>query len=142
MPTRTARLPIDLARQLLAFEATQGGGLKGSAALSVCAKMREPLGKVLGVDGFRSLVARALAMAGSEVRWLREINIAPDGVVHGVDEVWAKLSHTEIQEGEIALVAELLGLLVIFIGPYLTERLLHASWPKLRSLNSKTEGAL
>ena len=114
----------------------------GSAAISVCEKMREPLGKVLGIDGFRSLVARALVMAGSEIAWLRKIHVEPDGVLRGVSEAGAQIGSAEIQKGEVALVAELLGLLVIFIGPYLTERLLHASWPKLRSFNSKNEGAL
>lgn len=141
MSTRVTGRPNDLARQLLVFETRKAANPTSSPALSVCEKMREPLGKLLGVDGFRSLVSRALVIAGSEIAWLRGIEIAPGGGLRFAEGARAKLSPAQVEDGEVALVAELLGLLVTFIGSYLTEQLLHGIWPKLRSLNSPKEGA-
>lgn len=44
----------------------------------------------------------------------------------------AKVAATAIAEGESLLFAELLGLLVAFIGEALTLRLVREAWPKLR----------
>jgi hypothetical protein len=49
--------------------------------------------------------------------------------------VESKLDPRAIAEGEVVLVADLLGLLVTFIGPALTVQLLGDVWPNLDDLN-------
>ena len=137
MPNNATLTLKDVARRLLAYEAAsnKSDAAKNAATFCVCEKMRTPLGKLLGVGGFRSLLSRALALAAAEVPWLRALHINPDGSLKGLDELLAKQDLPVISEGEVVLIAELLGLLVTFIGPALTQQLLGDIWPKLDDLN-------
>ena len=59
-----------LASRLMAHE---GGTAKSthaekSVAFRACEKLRQPLSRLAGVAGFRSLLSRAMAMASGEVR--------------------------------------------------------------------------
>jgi hypothetical protein len=123
----------EFARRVLAYEAVSGTRTHGadSAAYLVCEKLREHLGKLIGIGGFRSLLSRALALAGAEVPWLRALQINADGSLEGVDGLDKKPGSRTLAEGEVALVSQLLGLLVTFIGPELTLRLLHDIWPDM-----------
>ena len=113
----------------------------GSAAFHVNDKLRQPLSTLAGVSGFRSLLSRALALARGEVPWLRAVHIGADGALEGLDELRAQLSPAEIAEGEAVLIAQLIGLLVTFIGESLTVHLMHDVWPEIstRDLSSETE---
>jgi hypothetical protein len=124
-------MPREFARRLLAFEGEAQGDLatEGPAAFRVCEKLREPLSKLMGVDGFRSLFARAQVLAGTEISWLRQVQIKENGALEGLAEREADLEPAAIVEGEVVLVGHLLGLLVVFIGPALTLGLLHDIWP-------------
>lgn len=105
----------------------------------VCEKLRQPLSMLAGVAGFRSLLSRALALAGDEVRWLKAVHVKADGSLEGLDE--AQLSDAEIAAGEAVLVARLIGLLVTFIGEALTVHLVQEAWPEasLGGLDSEPE---
>ncbi|MEO6785319.1 MAG: hypothetical protein ABI318_04220, partial [Chthoniobacteraceae bacterium] len=72
MPVSTAPNLKQFARRLLVCEAatTQPADVKDSAAFRVCEKLRGPLGKLMGIGGFRSLFSRALVLACTEVPWL------------------------------------------------------------------------
>ena len=133
-----------LARRLLALEAASADTreAEGSPAFRVCEKLRQPLSTLTGTAGFRSLLSRALALANQEVRWLRAVHVNSDGSLDLTGLGGAQLSGAEIAEGQAVLVAQLLGLLVTFIGPALTLRLLQEAWPEapLGGLNSGSEG--
>lgn len=124
------------ARRLLSYELENGksADAKDSAAFHVCEKLRGPLGKFLGLGGFRALLFRAQALASKEVPWLHAIEIKPDGSLEGLDELEGKFKASVVAEGEIILVAELLGLLITFIGAHLTLRLVQEIWPELDDL--------
>ena len=132
-----------LARELLALEAATATSAAGSrsAAFHVNDKLRRRLSTLAGVDGFRSLLSRALALAKGEVGWLRAIRVEPDGTLEGLDDALAHLSADEFAEGETVLVARLIGLLTTFIGEGLTLRLVQDVWPEIaaRDPNSGTE---
>lgn len=123
----------EFARRLLAYESgsAQRAEDKNSAVLCVCERLRESLGKFLGVGGFQALLSRALALADKQVPWLGGLQIKGDGALEGLEEVEAKFDSRELAEGEVVLVAQLLGLLLTFIGPALTLRLLQDIWPKM-----------
>jgi len=126
-----------LAERLLAYEAAAGTppggkspGEENSALFRVCDTLRQPLARLLGIAGFRALFSRALALAGREVSWLRALHIKADGTLEGLAELEAKLPADEIARGELALMTRVLELLVTFIGPALTLRLIQEVWPK------------
>jgi hypothetical protein len=63
------------------------------------------------------------------------VRVKADGTLAMPEEVHAQIKADKFFEGRIVLVAQLLGLLVAFIGENLTLRLVRESWPKL-ALNS------
>jgi hypothetical protein len=132
MRDTTPAMPTGFARRLLAFEVASGNpsGAQDSAAFRVSEKLRGPLARLLGIDSFRSLLSRAQALAGAEVPWLINLEIKTDGSWQELSGLQVKLDADAIAEGEVFLVGQLLGLLVIFIGPALTLQVVHDIWPK------------
>ncbi len=124
-------MPKELARRLLVHVAAVSKSASGdtSAAFRICEELRVPLGKMLGVEGFRSLLARAQVLASADIPWLKAMVIEQDGSFTGLQERMVRLDVRATADGELALVGHLLGLLVVFIGPALTLRLLHEVWP-------------
>jgi hypothetical protein len=125
-----------LARRLLEHEASSSrpAEAQNSTAFHVCEKLREPLGKLLGGGGVRALLSRAQALAGKEVPWLLGLTLTAYGSIDGLDELEGKFKAHVVAEGEIVLVAELLGLLATFIGAELTQRFLNEIWPDMEDL--------
>ena len=119
----------NLARRLIALEAARAPSDEPvGAAVRVCDKLRVLLTKLVGVVGFRSLMTRAMALATAEVPWLESVQVRADGSFEGFDE--ARLHQGADPEGEagVVVVAQLLGLLVTFIGEPLTLSLVRDSW--------------
>ncbi|MEI7819481.1 MAG: hypothetical protein WCK55_01085 [Verrucomicrobiota bacterium] len=77
---------------------------------------------------------RALSLASTEDPSLRPVRVKADGSLEGLEELQAQGNPAEIAEGSVELVAQLLGLLVAFIGENLTLQMVREVWPKL-SLN-------
>jgi hypothetical protein len=103
-------------------------------AFSVCEKLRPQLATLMGSGGFRALLSRALVLTQAEVSWLRGLHVKPDGTLGGLDGLPMQLNSDSRIEGGVVLLAQLLGLLVAFIGEDLTLRLVLEVWPKA-SLN-------
>lgn len=120
------------AQRLLVHENRSGKatGSDKAAMFRICEKLRVSLGKLMGVAGYRSLFSRAMALAGADVPWLRGLHVGADGTLEGLAELKSKLTAEQIGEGEVALVAQLLELMVTFIGPALTLQLLRDVWPE------------
>jgi hypothetical protein len=127
----------DFADRLIAYETrgNKSSETKTPAACLVGEKLRPHLATLMGNVGFRALLSRALALANAEVPWLRAVRVKADGSFEELDELGAQVDPDEIFEGRVVLLAELLGLLVTFIGEDLTLRLVREVWPKL-SLNN------
>jgi hypothetical protein len=138
MPNNATPKLRGFARQLLAHDAASGksAGTNDFKAFRVCEKLREPLSRLTGVGGYRTLLSRALALAGAGIPWLRALHIKADGSLEGLEELVAKLDSGKIAEGEVSLLSQLLGLLITFIGPALTLRLLRDIWPGMNDLES------
>jgi hypothetical protein len=111
-------------------------------AFHACEKLRPSLASLMGNGGFRALFSRALALAGAEIPWLRVANVKADGYLEGLEELDAKANPEKIFEGGVVLLAQLLGLLVAFIGESLTLRLVREVWPEVSvsDLNSGKGG--
>lgn len=126
-----------LAGRLIAVDA---GGAKSSrnqraTAFPVAEKLRPHLATLMGNDGYRALLMRARALASEEVAWLRSMRVAADGSLERLDPAGALVGAAEMLEGRVVLVAQLLGLLVDFIGESLTLRLVREVWPKIAPEN-------
>jgi hypothetical protein len=105
---------------------------KVSTAWLVSEKLRPRLAIFMGAVGFQALLFRALMLANAEVPWLRAVHVKADGSLEGPNELGAQVSPDDILEGCVVLLAQLLGLLVAFIGEDMTLRLMSDVWPKLR----------
>ena len=80
-----------------------------------------------------------LALAGAEVPALRALQPRADCSSEGFKELEAKLDSLAIDEVQVVFVAQLLGLLMTFIGGALTLRLLANIWPKLDEQDFKKD---
>ena len=123
----------NFAKRLIVYEA---GGNKsweknGSGDLLVGEKLRPPLSRLMGNGGFRALLSRALVLANAEVPWLRSVHVRPDGSLEGFEELHSQLGADKFLEGRVVLLAQVLGLLVAFIGETLTVHLVRDVWPKI-----------
>ena len=123
----------DLAERLIAYETrrNKSSETKTPTACLVGENLRPHLATLMGNVGFRALLSRALALANAEVPWLSAVQVNADGSFQGLDELGAQVDPDEIFEGCVVLLAQLLGLLVAFIGENLTLRLVREVWPKL-----------
>jgi hypothetical protein len=137
----------DFAERLIAYETrgNQSSATKIPATFHVCEKLGQHLSILTGNAGFRALLSRALALANSEVPWLRAVQVKADGSLDGLEELRAQpqLDPDEFLEGQIVLLTQLLGLLVAFIGANLTVSLVREAWPKvsLKELDFGTGGS-
>jgi len=141
--SRSTSMMRGLAQRLVDREANGKKPLNARAAFGeVVAKLRRPLVALTGVNGFRALLSRALALANAEVRWLNAVHIKADGSLECPAEV-AQLDKKEVAIGEAVLIAHFLGLLVTFIGESLTSRLVQDAWPgaPIKDFDSITAGA-
>ncbi len=106
---------------------------------SVVEKLGLPLATLMGSTGFRTLLLRALTLASAEVTWLQAVQVNANGSLEGLQELRGQLDPKEFRRGKVVLLAQLLGLLVAFIGENLTLRIIRETWPKfsLPNLDSK-----
>jgi hypothetical protein len=120
----------DLAHRLLVYEAGAGKASE-PPAIRVYEKLRQSLGEFVGVAGFQSLASRALTLARPEVPSLSAALVAADGSLQGLGEIATQfgMGKDSATDGEIILIARLLGLLRLFLGEALTLSLLRSTWP-------------
>ena len=87
----------NFARHLIIHEAKilEPAGSHPPAAFPVVEKLRPHLAILMGRIGFRSLLARALALAGAEVPWLRAVRVNAEGGLEGLKELHARLDPDE-----------------------------------------------
>ncbi len=128
-----------LAKRIIACDAKGDKSSRSGTvpAFPVTGKLRPHLATLMGNAGYRALLMRALALASAEVAWLRGLRVAADGTLEALVEPGPPVDPKEIFKGRVALLAQLLGLLVAFIGESLTLRLVREIWPTvaLGSLN-------
>lgn len=127
----------NLARRLLAHEAGNGGqedqgdvGALADAAERAGDRLRLHLAKIIGPAGFQALLARALILAKAEFSWLAEVRVERDGALSGLRAAAEGRERAEVTAGFAAVLAHILGLLVVFIGEDLTRRLVRQVWPE------------
>lgn len=128
----------DFAQQILAFEAAahNPSARNTPAVFRVFEALRRPLSTLCGASGCRALLARALTVAKAQVPGLSAVQIKPDGSLEGLSEI----CNIADREAGIVLIAQLLGLLVAFIGESLMLHILLDVWPDLTVLDTRPSG--
>lgn len=123
----------DLAERLITHESAVEQNARESVPVVfvVCSKLRRPLSTLAGVTGFSSLLARALVLAKDEVPSLDAVKVTTDGFLEFSGEIQPHSDHGELNGGGIVLVAQLIGLLALFIGEPLALRMLRETWPDI-----------
>jgi hypothetical protein len=122
----------DLARRLLADDPAGVEPPRDEAErlARAVARLRAPLVKLIGAAGFASLLGRALALAGRRAPALEGLAVQPGGALGGFDlGPQDPATADATRRGGEALVAELLGLLITFVGRPLTLSLVREAWP-------------
>jgi hypothetical protein len=116
----------DLARSLVASEAEASTPSlqTDTASERVYERLRRKLGSPVGVDGFRALASRALALAKEESHGLSAVQIAANGGLRGLGEAESQTDEEESAESGVILIAQLLGLFLAFLGEATTLRLI------------------
>jgi hypothetical protein len=109
-----------------------GASVEGRGdAFPVTDSLRLYLATLMGSRGVHALLVRALALATRDAPWLSAATVSSDGDLEGLAEIGSVVGPAELLEGRVALLAQLLGLLVVFIGPSLTSRLVGEFWPEI-----------
>ena len=132
----------DLAHRLLEYEsgANKSSEPRKSATLRVYEKLRDGLSEFAGTAGFESIASRALTLARTEAPSLNAVQVSSDGELHGLGRDLGEIENPinidkdragELQagEGEIILIARILGLLLLFLGEAIVLGLLRVTWP-------------
>lgn len=129
-PTQQMR---DFAADLIAYESSgnESSRTKNPAVFSVYEKLHPSLAALMGTIGVRTLFLRSLELAGREVPSLCAVQVKTDGSLAGLDKLEVQADPEQLAKGNAVLVAQLLGLLVSFIGEKLTLQLVREIWPKL-----------
>jgi hypothetical protein len=107
------------------------------AVIRVNEKLRASLIRLAGAAGFRTLLTRALIVAkmrAADTPGISEVQVMPNGSLEGLDA--ALPDDGETAEAGLLLIAQLLELLVVFIGEHLVLRLLSDVWPGLSLVDS------
>jgi hypothetical protein len=121
-----------LAQHLIAYEEGAVGDHSEAhmpAVFYVSEKLRHPLWTLAGSSGFRSLLTRALTLAKAQAPELSTVQVRPDGSLDGLG------SEARDAEAGVILIAQLLELLVTFIGETIVMNLVLDSWPNFSDIN-------
>ncbi len=121
------------AAHLIAQDVKLKNGSRSSPAtpFSVIEKLRPPLMNLMGSTGFNALLSRSLVLATTEIPSLRDIGLNAEGMWEGLAALEVKLDADSFLEARVVVLAQLLGLLVAFVGEALTLRLMAEIWPNL-----------
>ncbi len=134
MTTRQATPQLkNLALRLLAHEAKNSPTpAKLAEALEVCCqRLHKRLDSLIGTGGFRALLERALFLAKREHPWLKAVVISDDPgcELRLLSEAMNGKQPADIKEALSIILANVLWLLVTFIGEDIAFGLIEEAWP-------------
>ena len=135
MPSTAFAKAQETARQLLLIEA----GAEQSPLVCVWEKLRNHLGSLVGVAGFRTLLHRSLVIAQRRFGSLKKLSVADNGALVGFDEFATPLLPAQVKDASSALVGEVIVLLETFMGEELTRQLLEELWPQKKLASAPAE---
>ncbi len=122
---RASPTTYELAERLIAYEAALDRTLQLdlSETCHVCEKLRRSLSTLVGPEGYRSLLARALILAERETPLFGAVKVKEDGSIEGLTGKATKAN--------VVLIGHFLHLMETFIGEAVTVWLLNDIWKDL-----------
>jgi len=125
---KPSQAALEMARSLIAASQSVPDP-DARAAVLVNENLRLSLVRFAGADGFVALLRRALALASEQMPMLQHAKVGADGRTEDLDRLF---NHDDAvrQEAAAAITAQLLELLVTFIGEPLTRRLVREACPE------------
>jgi hypothetical protein len=128
----------ELARQVMAQLPRAGlpAADESTATFHAIVRLRPHLAVLMGNGGTRTLLLRALALAGAETPWLRAVRVDASASLEGLEKPQAELAPQDFLEGKVVLLAQVFSLMATFIGQAMTLRLVQESWPEVPVLGS------
>ena len=122
-----------LARRLLAHESKKSPSpVKLDEALEVCCqRLHKGLDPLIGAGGFRALLDRALYLAKKEHSWLHGVELEdyPGCELNALQEAMEGQKPAVINETFTVILANVIWLLVTFIGEDIALGLVDELWP-------------
>jgi hypothetical protein len=121
----------DFARRLFEHEA---GGCQGAqdfvdAMERACRALQTRLTPLLSASGVNALLGRAATLAARDFPFLISASAMPDCRMDGLRQSAEGHEPAEVAEALIAILANFLSLLVMFIGESLSLRKVSEAWP-------------
>ena len=127
---------LDLVERLLAYEAAHNSPEENvPAVFHVAEKLRRPFTRLAGTAGFCSLASRALTLAKATVPALSAVQIKPDGSLEGLN---AMGDRDQVAKAGAMFVAQLLALLILFIGERFMLGFVRSVWPDVPVSEQRT----
>src|SRR5438128_8472763 len=121
----------DFARRL--FEHEAGGRQRAQdfvdAMERACQALQTRLTPLLSASGVNALLGRAVTLAAREFPFLISASGMPDCRMHGLRQAVEGHEPAKVAEALVAILANFLWLLVMFIGESLSLRTVKAAWP-------------
>lgn len=122
-----------LALRLLEHEAaTSGNPHEPVKAIELCCqRLHDRLDRLIGAGGFRALLNRALHLAKKKYAWLEGVGIEdyPGCEFKDLREAVKGKKPATVNEACTLILANVIWLLVIFIGEDITIGLIQEAWP-------------
>lgn len=102
----------------------------GDALRLGCERLRSQISTLVGPDGYRALLSRAVALAVREHPLLGAAQVDSEGRLTRLEEFTGSCDTVEAEESACAaILANLLALLASFLGTEITRQLLRSAWP-------------
>ena len=125
-----------LALRLLEHEATRLGNFNEpvQAIELCCRRLHDRLDRLIGAGGFRALLNRALYLAKKKYAWLEGVGIEdhPGSGFKDLREAVKGKKPATVNEACTLILANVIWLLVTFIGEDITIGLIQEAWPDVR----------
>jgi hypothetical protein len=133
---------LSLAQWLLAWEAQ--GSVSPSpidAAEAVLGKLHGEMARLIGSDGYRAVLTRALHLAQAEYPFLGNGAVKSEGstytaLLEGLRASLAGVSQAEVRDSLAVVLGNVLWLLGTFIGADLARRQVRLVWPDAPGLGA------
>lgn len=143
--TKTDRTLREIARRVLSAHAASRGRTAAAspeAMEQACGALYRILETAMGPAGLDALVGRAIQLASREYPWLATVKPGPaaECPLSGLAEAVDGIGTEEAAEAYAALLANIVTLLVTFIGEDLTLRFERHAWPNV-SFSRLSEGS-
>lgn len=136
----------DLARRLFAREAkkARGPGALAEAMEISCRRLHGRLDPLIGAGGFCALLVRALHLAAKDFPWLDAVRVEehPACELKGLREAVKGLDAPPVSEAFARVLANIVWLLVTFIGHDIAFGLVKEVWPGEETFSAETAEAV